>query len=75
MMNGQDTAPPTVESLSAELVRARQLLDLFRQQRDRALAAANDLEAELAIAQQKLREAEPPATPLSPPAEPEHAVD
>lgn len=53
MINGSPPEPPpTIESLSAELVHCRQLLGVVRQQRDQALSAANDMQAELVLAQQ-----------------------
>lgn len=47
---------PTVESLQAELARARQLIQLLRQQRDQMAAMCNDLQVELAIGRQELAE-------------------
>jgi hypothetical protein len=63
MMNGAAEAPPTIESLQAELARTQQLLALVRQQRDQALSAANDLQAQFLMLQQE-REAQPPGAPL-----------
>jgi hypothetical protein len=59
-MNGNGV--PTIESLSAELAHCRQLIGVIRQQRDQALSAANDLQAELVLAQQQreAQEALPP---------------
>lgn len=59
-MNGNGITPPepapTVESLQAELARARQLIQLFRQQRDQASTLCNDLQVELAMTRQELEE-------------------
>jgi chromosome segregation ATPase len=54
----QPQAPPTIEGLQRELLKANQYIDLFRQQRDRAVATANDLQAELALAQHQIQELE-----------------
>jgi len=62
MMNGNGSAPPepapTGESLQAELARARQLIQLFRQQRDQAATLCNDLQVELAMTRQELAAAQ-----------------
>jgi chromosome segregation ATPase len=54
----QPQEPPTIEGLQKELLKANQYIDLFRQQRDRAVATANDLQAELALAQHQIGELE-----------------
>lgn len=46
--------PPTIESLTADLAHAKQLIDLFRQQRDQATMMCNDLQVQLAITRHEL---------------------
>lgn len=62
MNNGAAEPAPTIESLQAELARCQQLMAVFRQQRDQALSAANDLQAELVLAQQAAGQSAPPVS-------------
>lgn len=66
MMNGnfmqpqqqQPEEPPTIEGLQRQVVRLQQYLEVFRQQRDQAMAAVNNLQADLAVANHQIGELE-----------------
>lgn len=64
MQQQQVEEPPTIEGLQKTITRLQQYLDLFRQQRDNAMSAVSNLQADLAVANHQVKELEDQAKNL-----------